>query len=118
MIQLTVGNNLVRRSLLGEILDPITKKLYATTGSQLSGQEFVYTMSDAAVDMLSNQMIYWAQEKTFEIYDSAKWGEKKPLSDPKNAIECSPERGKCQCPMGSTIYFGVKRFDGQLDTSQ
>ena len=62
MTQLTVGNNGVRRSLLAELLDPITQKLFIATGSQLSGQEFVQTMSDAAVDMISNQMVYWAQE--------------------------------------------------------
>jgi hypothetical protein len=47
------------------------------------------------------------------------WGTKRPpKSNPKDAVKCAAQKGKCQCHVDSVIYFGLKGLDGKLDTSQ
>jgi hypothetical protein len=52
------------------------------------------------------------------MYNSAKWSYKKPQSKPENAFKCAAQRGKCECVMGSTIYYGAKDDNDRLDTTQ
>jgi hypothetical protein len=61
--------------------------------------------------------MYLAAEGNFSMYNSAKWSYKKPHSKPENAFKCAAQRGKCQCVMGSTIYYGAKDENDRLDTN-
>lgn len=102
-----------KEELIAEVIDaPVSKAL------NITGEEFVDTMSDAAVEFFSTASIYWATEGNFSIYNSAKWSYKKPKSKPENAFKCAAQRGKCQCAMGSTIYYGAKTDDDRLDQTQ
>lgn len=98
---------------LGDVFDPVTKKLM-----KLDGNGFVDTMSEEAVEFYSEATAYWAQQGNFTAYESKNWGTKRPpKSDPKNAIKCSAQKGKCQCHVDSVVYYGLKGSDGRLDTS-
>lgn len=92
LTKMKVGNTTSRQPLIAELIDFVTLKLFS-----LSGSDYVSTMSDASVQMLSNLMIFWAEEKTFDTYNSAQWSYKKKVSEPSNAIKCAAERGKCAC---------------------
>jgi hypothetical protein len=61
--------------------------------------------------------MYLAAEGNFSMYNSAKWSYKKPHSKPEYAFKCAAQRGKCQCVMGSTIYYGAKDENDRLDTN-
>jgi hypothetical protein len=37
--------------------------------------------------------------------------------DPKNAVKCAAQKGKCECHVDSLVYYGLKAEDGRLDTS-
>jgi hypothetical protein len=78
------GDTDAREELIADVIDaPVNKAL------GISGEEFVDTMSDAAVDFFSTASIYWATEGNFSMYNSAKWSYKKPHSRPENAFKCA-----------------------------
>ena len=94
-------------------MHPITKKLM-----NLEGKGFVDTMSTEAIEFYSQAAKYWAQQGNFSAYMSEDWGSKRPpKSDPKNAVKCAAQKGKCQCHIDSIVYYGLKGSDGRLDTS-
>jgi hypothetical protein len=98
---------------LGEVLDPVTKDL-----AKISGKAFVRTMSQEALEFYSEATAYWAKEGNFTAYNSMKWGTKiPPKADPKNAVKCAAQKGKCECHADSVVYYGLKGEDGKLDTS-
>jgi len=73
-----------REELIAEVIDaPVSKAL------NITGEQFVDTMSDAAVEFFSTASIYWATEGNFSFYNSAKWSYKKPHSKPENAFKCA-----------------------------
>lgn len=105
-----------KEELIADVIDNVTTKALG-----LSGEAFVGTMSDAAVEFFAESSIYFANEGNFSMFNSAKWSYKKPHSNPRDAFKCAAQRGKCECVMGSTIYYGAKtNIDGvdRLDTSQ
>jgi hypothetical protein len=108
-----MGDTDDKEELIAEVINaPVSKAL------NISGSDFVSTMSDAAVEYFSTSAIYWATEGNFSFYNSAKWSYKKPESKPENAFKCAAQRGKCECAMGSTIYYGAKNDEDRLDETQ
>ena len=98
---------------LSEILDPVVMDL-----AQVSGADFVSTMSEEAVEFYSEVTAYWAKEGNLTAYNSSNWGTKIPRkTEPKNAVQCAAEKSKCECHAESVIYYGLKADDGKLDTS-
>ena len=98
---------------LAEVLDPVTKQL-----GNMTGMDYVQTMSQEALELYSEATAYWANEGNFTAYGSRNWGTKIPQkTDPKNAVKCAAQKGKCQCHVDSIIYYGLKDDDGKLDTS-
>ena len=99
---------------LAEVVDPITKDL-----AEMSGDDFVKTMSEEAVEFYAEAAAYWATEEKFSPYNSVKWGTKIPKrTNPKNAVKCAAQKGKCECHAESLVYYGLKTSDGTLDTSE
>jgi hypothetical protein len=75
-------------------------------------------MSSEAVEFYSLASAYWAQEGNFTAYNSSNWGTKLPKrTDPKNAVKCAAQKGKCECHVDSIVYYGLKADDGKLDTT-
>ena len=108
------GNVEERAEALADVIDPVTKKLM-----NIDGQGFVNTMSKEAIDFYSEATVYWATQGNFTAYESKNWGTKRPpRSDPKNALKCAAEKGKCECHIDSVVYYGLKGTDGRLDTSK
>jgi len=107
------GDTDEKEDLIADVITNVTTKALG-----ISGEDFVDTMSDAAVEYFSSSSLYWATEGNFTMYNSAKWSYKKPHSKPENAFKCAAQRGKCECTVGSTIYYGAKTDDDRLDESQ
>ena len=99
---------------MANIFNPVSKKL-----GGLGGKALVETMSVEAIELYVEVAKYWATFENFTAYNSSEWGtEQPPRSDPKNAVKCAAQKGKCQCPIDSIVYYGLKGSDGRLDTSQ
>jgi len=72
-----MGDTDDKEELIAEVIDALVSKAL-----NMSGSDFVGTMSDAAVEYFSTSAIYWATEGNFSFYNSAKWSYKKPDSHP------------------------------------
>ena len=94
-------------------MNPISQKMM-----NLNGDAFVSTMSQEAITFYSEASVYWATQGTFTAYKSVNWGTKRPpKSNPKDAVKCAAQKGKCQCHADSVVYYGIKGSDGKLNTS-
>jgi len=99
---------------LAEVFDPITEDL-----AEMTGKEFVATMSEEAVEFYSEATTYWAKEGNLTAFNSMDWGTKIPIkTDPTNAVKCAAQKGKCECHTDSLVYYGLKTTDDKLDTSE
>lgn len=75
-------------------------------------------MSIEAIKYYSQAAFYYASNGNFTAYMSKDWGtQRPPKSDPKNAVKCAAQKGKCECPINSLVYYGLKSSDGRLDTT-
>lgn len=90
--ELESGDTDEREDLIADLITDVTDKALG-----ISGEDFVDTMSDNAVNYFAESAIYWATEGNFSMYNSAKWSYKKPHSKPENAFKCAAQRGKCEC---------------------
>ena len=55
--------------------------------AQVSGFDFVNTMSQEAIEFYSEVTAYWAKEGNLTAYNSSNWGTSVPSkTDPKNAV--------------------------------
>jgi hypothetical protein len=98
---------------LADVVDPISEDL-----AEMSGEDFVGTMSEEAVEFYAEAAAYWGKEEKFSAYNSSNWGTKIPKrTDPTNAVKCAAQKGKCECHAESLVYYGLKTDDGKLDTS-
>lgn len=113
MLMLEDGDLQQKVDALAEVLDPVTVEL-----AQISGLDFVHTMSQEALEFYSEATAYWAKEGNLTAFGSVKWGTKiPPKANPNNAVKCAAQKGKCECHAESLVYYGLKAADGKLDTS-
>jgi hypothetical protein len=95
------------------VIDPVTEGL-----AEMDGKDFVKTMSVEALEMYSEAFVYYAKAGSFKAFNSKNWGTKlPPRTDPKAAVKCAAQKGKCECAAESMVYYGLKAADGTLDTS-
>ena len=84
----------------------------------IDGDQFVSTMSQEAVSFYSDVFMFMADQGTLRPFQSQEWGTKiHSRSEPKNAVKCAAQKGKCECHVDSFVYYGLKGEDGRLDTS-
>ena len=74
-------------------------------------------MSDQAIEYFIAGALFYKANGNLTLYNSIKWDPTEVLADPSDATLCSLEKGKCQCPFGSIIFYGAKNSLEKLDTS-
>ena len=98
---------------LEQIIDPVSEDLL-----YVSGNEFVSSMSQEAVEFYSDAASYWVTAGNLTAFNSRYWGTRVPQKfHPSNAVKCAAQKGKCECHADSIVYYGLKTSDNKLDTS-
>jgi hypothetical protein len=70
---------------LADVVDPISEDL-----AEMSGEDFVGTMSSEAVEFYAEAAAYMAKEDQFTAFNSSNWGTKIPKrTDPSNSVKCA-----------------------------
>ena len=82
----------------------------------LNGPDFADSMNDDAIEFSYSLIKWMATGELF--YKSSNSEAKTPVADPRVAEKCAAQKGKCQCPNGSTIFYGAISSIGKLDRTQ
>lgn len=113
LVPLKNGDIYEKADALGDIINPISEDLL-----YVSGDEFVSCMSQEAVRFYADAAAYWATAGNLTAFNSRYWGTRvNKQIDPKNAVKCAAQKGKCECHADSIVYYGLKTSDNKLDTS-
>jgi hypothetical protein len=83
----------------------------------ISGREYVRTMSDDAVDYFLDIASYYHQYGNFTMLQSVNWAKPEPLEENIDIFKtslCAPQKGSCSCPFGSNVHYGAKTKDGDI----
>lgn len=65
-----------KAELVSQLIDPIARKI-----RNISGDEYVRTMSDDAVDYFLDIAVYYHQYGNFSLFESNQWGKPEPIEE-------------------------------------
>jgi len=112
--ELTFATPEEKGPLLSKVIDPLSFKML-----KIDGETMVSGMSQPAINIYADAMLFWALNGNLSAYNSNIWKEPLPVvTNPANALKCAAEKGKCQCALGGVVYYGAKRTDGTLNTDK